>query len=189
FHDRFAKTLAEVLPQLDTVELLVQVADETEAPLLPGAVRYEDLLDEGFDEPLELDWSPDDLYILYTGGTTGMPKGVLWRQHDIFVAAMGGRPFGQPDAYESVEAVVEASANGGSAMMSVAPLMHGAAQWASFIALTMGNKMVFAPNTDRLDPASIWRTVAEHGVISLQIVGDAMGRPLIEELETGDHDT
>lgn len=189
FHDRFSETLAEVLPDLESVRLLVQVPDDSDAPLLPGAVRYEDLLAEGSEDPVELDWSPDDLYILYTGGTTGMPKGVLWRQHDIFIAAMGGRPFGQAEAHDSIESIVEAAANGGAAMMSVAPLMHGAAQWASFNAQTMGNHIVFPRTPDRLDPAAIWRAVAEHRVISLQIVGDAMGRPLLDELERGDHDT
>lgn len=188
YHDAFASTLAEVLPDLPTVELLVQVADDTGADLLDGAVRYEDFLAGGSDEPLEADLSPDDLYILYTGGTTGMPKGVLWRQHDIFISAMGGRPFGQPIAHDSIDSILEAAANGGAAMMSVAPLMHGAAQWASFNALTMGNHVVFGPHPDRLDPASVWQTVADRGVLSLQIVGDAMGRPLIDELETNEYD-
>lgn len=188
FHDAFAATLAEVLPALPHVRLLVQVADDTGHDLLPGAVRYEDLLAEGSEEPLDLAWSPDDLYILYTGGTTGMPKGVLWRQHDIFVSAMGGRPFGQAEAFPSLEAIVEGSRNGGVSMMSVAPLMHGAAQWATFNAFTMGNTVAFPDDPTRLDPADVWTTVARERVISLQIVGDAMGRPLIEELESGDHD-
>ena len=74
--------------------MLIQVADESGNELLPGAVDYESIIGtaapaSGLPEP-----SGDDLYILYTGGTTGMPKGVLWRQHDIFISAMGGRPFG-----------------------------------------------------------------------------------------------
>jgi len=188
YHDRFAPTLAGVLADLPSVELLVQVPDGSGADLLPGAVRYDDLLAEGSEDP-PAGLSPDDLYILYTGGTTGMPKGVLWRQHDIFVAAMGGRPFGQAEAHPSVESIVAAAETGGAAMMSVAPLMHGAAQWASFNALTMGNHVAFPPNADRLDPAAIWETVAERRVISLQIVGDAMGRPLVDELERGGYDT
>src|SRR5699024_3192611 len=188
YHDRFASALAEVLPDLPSVELLVQVTDESGADLLPGAVRYEEFLAGGSEEPLDTSWSPDDLYILYTGGTTGMPKGVLWRQHDIFIAAMGGRPFGQPHAHENLESILAAAENGGVAMMSVAPLMHGAAQWAAFNALSMGNHVVFGEHPDRFDPASIWRTVVERGVISLQIVGDAMGRPLIEELERETYD-
>ncbi|CAN5721752.1 acyl-CoA synthetase [soil metagenome] len=188
FHDTFAPVLAEVLPSLPNLTLLVQVPDGSGNELLPGAVRYDDFLAEGSTEPLELAWSPDDLYILYTGGTTGMPKGVLWRQHDIFIGAMGGRPFGQKEAFPSLEAIVEASVNGGARMMSVAPLMHGAAQWSTFTAFTGGNTLVFVDNPVHLDPADVWRTVERQKVLTLQIVGDAMGRPLIDELERNSYD-
>ena len=99
YHSCFAPTLAEVLPDLPDLEVLVQVADESGEALLDGAVDYERLLATSSDEESLDDLSPDDLYILYTGGTTGMPKGVLWRQHDIFVGAMGGRPFGGGDVF------------------------------------------------------------------------------------------
>lgn len=187
YHSAFAPTLAEVLPDLPAIELLVQVADDSGNELLPGAVDYEDLLaDASADQP-DVEWSPDDLYILYTGGTTGMPKGVLWRQHDIFIAGMGGRPLGHPVAFDSLDAVVEASTNGGAAVMSAAPLMHGAAQWAVFTAFTGGNTVVMPADTIRMDPADVWRTVERHKVFTLQVVGDAMGRPLIDQLERGSY--
>ncbi|MGI8755217.1 MAG: acyl-CoA synthetase [Acidimicrobiales bacterium] len=189
YHDTFAPTLADVVPALPSIELLVQVADGSGHELLPGAVRYEDLLAEASPERPDLDWSADDLYILYTGGTTGMPKGVLWRQHDIFIGAMGGRPFGQSEVFADLDAVVAASTNGGAAMMSVAPLMHGAAQWSAFTAFTGGNTIVMPDNTERLDPADVWRAVESRQVLTLQIVGDAMGRPLIDELEREHYDT
>ncbi|MCU1496338.1 MAG: fatty-acid--CoA ligase [Acidimicrobiales bacterium] len=188
YHDAFAPTLAEVLPRLPGITLLVQVPDGSGHDLLPGAVRYEDLLAEGSPEPLDVAWSPDDLYILYTGGTTGMPKGVLWRQHDIFIGAMGGRPFGQKEPFASLKAIVEASVNGGARMMSVAPLMHGAAQWATFTAFTGGNTLVFVDDPTHLDPVDVWKTVERERVLTLQIVGDAMGRPLIDELERASYD-
>ena len=87
YHAAFAPTLPH-RGRLG-VEVLIQVADDSGHELLPGAVDYEEALagvvPEDGPEP-----SPDDLYILYTGGTTGMPKGVLWRQHDIYMSAMGG---------------------------------------------------------------------------------------------------
>lgn len=188
FHSAFAPILAEVLPDLPEVQLLVQVPDDSGNELLPDAIEYEHLLAASSPERPDLEWSPDDLYILYTGGTTGMPKGVLWRQHDIFISAMGGRPFGQTEAFPDLEAVVETSKNGGAAMMSAAPLMHGAAQWATFTAFTNGNTVVLPTETKKLIPSDIWSTCERERVLTLQIVGDAMGRPLIDELDRRDYD-
>ena len=188
FHSAFAPTLATVLDELPDLRLLLQVADDSGNDLLDGALDYEAALAAASAEPLDRASSPDDLYILYTGGTTGMPKGVLWRQEDIFVAAMGGRPFGSSDTYESVDAVVEASKAGGVKMMSAAPLMHGAAQWAAFNAFTGGNTVVMQSNPERLDPVDVLSLVEAEKVLSLQIVGDAFGRPLVDELDRHDYD-
>jgi acyl-CoA synthetase (AMP-forming)/AMP-acid ligase II len=188
YHAAFAPILAEVLADLPSVELLVQVADDSGNELLADAVDYEHLLAASSPERPDLEWSPDDLYILYTGGTTGMPKGVLWRQHDIFISAMGGRPFGQTEAMPDLDTVVEVSRNGGAAMMSAAPLMHGAAQWATFTAFTNGNTVVLPSETKRLVPSDIWSTVERNRVLTLQIVGDAMGRPLVNELDANSYD-
>jgi acyl-CoA synthetase (AMP-forming)/AMP-acid ligase II len=124
--------------------------------------------------------SPDDIYIIYTGGTTGMPKGVMWRHEDLFFAGMGGgNPVGEPA--KRPEDVAELARNGpGITMMAAAPLIHGAAQLASFISFWMGNKVVLAP---RFDPDEIWELVEREKVLSLSVVGDAMARPLAEALD------
>ena len=111
-----------------------------------------------------------------------MPKGVMWRQEDIFFAAMmGGNPYGPPP--ERPEDVAEsARARGIATMLPAAPLIHGAAQWATFIALYGGGKVVIAPGK-RFDPDLVWRLAAEEKVNSITIVGDAMARPLAEALE------
>jgi acyl-CoA synthetase (AMP-forming)/AMP-acid ligase II len=188
YHEAFAPTLVEVLPELPDLELLVQVADGSGHDLLSGAVDYEGLLAASSPARPDLDWSPDDLYILYTGGTTGMPKGVLWRQHDIFVGAMGGRPFGQAGEFENLEAIVEASMNGGGPSMPTPPLMHGAAQWSSFTSFTGGNTIILQSENTRLDPVDVWSVASRERVQIVQIVGDAFARPLIEELARNEYD-
>jgi len=130
-HSSLAPTFAEVLPTLDAPpDVLLQVEDESGNALLPGAEWYEEALSKSSPESLPVDPSPDDLYILYTGGTTGMPKGVLWRQHDIFMAAMGGRKVGTWEVVTSYEGLTERLAESFPVRLLVLPpLMHGAAQW------------------------------------------------------------
>ncbi|MEO6794678.1 MAG: acyl-CoA synthetase [Mycobacterium sp.] len=191
YHGRYAPTLAEALKQADDrlqAIPLIHVDDDSGNEPLPGAVRYEELLAATSADPLDLPLSPDDLYMLYTGGTTGMPKGVLWRQNDIFINAMGGRPFGATEAVGSIEEIVERAQAGGPGSMTVAPLMHGAAQWTAFTSLLGGRPFVMGVTTDRFDPAKTWDLVSREKVISLSIVGDAFGRPLADALVTGDYD-
>ena len=190
YHAAFAPILAEVLDRLPRLEVLVQVADDSGNDLLPGAVDYETVLAET--EPA-IDERPtaDDLYILYTGGTTGMPKGVLWRQHDIFMSAMGGRNIltqEKVETYDDVAAQARAFENP-LKFFVIPPLMHGAAQWVAFIALNNGHAVVLPPDTTRFDPAEAWRTIEAERCTTLTVVGDAIARPLVEELEAGSYDT
>jgi len=187
YHAAFAPVLAGVLADLPRLEVLLQVADESGNDLLPGAVDYEEALATSAPERPPVTPTPDDLYVLYTGGTTGMPKGVLWRQHDIFRAAMGGRTYGTWELVESYDHLVRRLLpNDDVRVMSIPPLMHGAAQWASFYYMTMGATLVFPSNTRSLDPVDVWQTVERERVIGISVVGDAMARPVIEELERGD---
>ena len=191
YHERFAPTLAGILDRLPRLEVLLQVADGWGHDLLPGAVDYEAALAGADTGPLaEVRPEADDLYVLYTGGTTGMPKGVLWREHDIYLSAMGGRNIltqETVDDYEAVATMARAFAEP-LRFMILPPLMHGAAQWVSFIALNSGHTVVLPPDTTRLDPAQTWRTIERERCTTLTVVGDAMARPLVEELEAGEYD-
>jgi len=190
YHETFAPTLVALLDRLPGVEVLVQVADGSGHGLLPGAVDYEAVLAETA-PTLDVSPSPDDLYILYTGGTTGMPKGVLWRQHDIYMSAMGGRAMFTWDVVSSYADVAQRARDNATPLrfLTLPPLMHGAAQWGSFIGLNGGNAVVLPANTRHLDPAEVWRTVERQRATSITTVGDAIARPLVEELERGDYDT
>jgi fatty-acyl-CoA synthase len=180
FHGTFAATLAEVLPGLGGVRLLLQVDDGSGAPLLPGARWYEEALAAATPRP-PVGLSPDDRYILYTGGTTGMPKGTLWRQGDFLATALGVTA----PADEIVDA---ARARAGLRSLPSAPFMHGAAHWNAISAWMSGGTVVVQDDPTRFDPADVLATCARERVSALQIVGDPFARPLVDELDAHDHD-
>jgi fatty-acyl-CoA synthase len=185
YHACFAPRVAAVAAQVPSLELLLQVDDGSGEALLPGAVDYESAL-AAASADMPADPSPDDLYILYTGGTTGMPKGVLWRQADIFCASLGGR--NGTEEWASLDEIAAAAVNGGMKVLPAAPFMHGAAHWLAFNALTGGNTVVIPSNPTTLDSADVWSTVQAEGVAVMLIVGDAFARPLLDELDRGDYD-
>lgn len=187
YHARFAPTLGKILSRLPRLRTLLQVADESGCALLPGAIDYEAALAESSSARPAVTWSPDDLYILYTGGTTGMPKGVLWRQEDIFFAALGGHPPGGARV-TSVETLVEVAKHGCVRVLPAPPFMHGAAHWAAFNALHQGGAVVIQSAPETLVAADVWETIRRERVNFMLIVGDAFGRPLLDELERHDYD-
>ena len=179
---QFGPTLAEALGPEPGVHL-IHVDDGSGVPPLPGAHRYEELLASVSPEPLDLALSPDDLYVLYTGGTTGMPKGVLWRQNDIYLNAMGGRIFGSTDQVASLDRIVDRAKLGGGGSLTCAPLMHGAAQWSAFSCMLAGRPCVMSSVTSHFDPVEVWELAARERVAMILIVGDAFARPLADALE------
>ncbi|MFI5954502.1 acyl-CoA synthetase [Cryptosporangium sp. NPDC051539] len=157
-----------------------------EAPgTVDGAADYEEALAAESPERDFAERDPHDLFIIYTGGTTGRPKGVMWHHEDIWRVLGGGVDFmtGVPieDEWEQARSGV-----GGAVVRLVsAPLIHGAAQWTLYGALFTGGTIVLMPKFDAHD---IWRAITDEGINVLAIVGDAMARPLLEAYREGPPD-
>jgi acyl-CoA synthetase (AMP-forming)/AMP-acid ligase II len=167
-------------PELPDLRELVVIEDGSDVEPAPGSVRYESAI-EG--QSAARDFEPrsgDDLYILYTGGTTGMPKGVVWRHEDVFYALGGGTDPVTNTRVTDPSVLIEKGAGGPTVHLPVAPLMHGATQWAVMGQSFVGSKIVLMA---KFDPDAVWRLVGQEGVNSVMITGDAMGKPLVEQLD------
>src|SRR5581483_10295031 len=183
YHGAFTPILARVLADRAPLGVLLRVDDGSGHPLLPGALDYEAALAAAPSTRPLVEWSPDDLYLLFTGGTTGMPKAVMWRQADIVVAGMGVVDVRHGQEWGSIAELAAAAARPFSPRLLVAPpLMHGAGQWAAFQALLTGGTVVLPTIPDRRDPADLLEQLADQRVTTLVIVGDVFARPLIDEL-------
>jgi acyl-CoA synthetase (AMP-forming)/AMP-acid ligase II len=186
FDTEFADRVGAVLPRVDAVRHLIAVGPGSGYALPEGSVAYDDALAgqpdtrDGF--PVR---SADDLFVIYTGGTTGMPKGVMWRHEDIFFAGIGGGyPMGEPLAMPS-DAGPRAAANSPMVSFPAPPLMHGAAELGSFINFMGGGKVVLVR---RYTGHSALALIEQEKVNTLTIVGDAMALPLVDALAEKDYD-
>ncbi|HEY1445774.1 MAG TPA: acyl-CoA synthetase [Acidimicrobiales bacterium] len=181
----FSPLVAALVPELPDLRELLVIEDGSDATPAPGSVQYEAAL-SGQSEARDFEpRSGDDLYILYTGGTTGMPKGVVWRHEDVFYALGGGTDPVTNTRMTDPSALVEKGAGGGMVHLPVAPLMHGATQWCVMGQSFVGSKIVLMA---KFDPDAVWRLVGEEGVNSVMITGDAMGKPLVEQLDAPEAD-
>ncbi|MGW5149599.1 AMP-binding protein [Rhodococcus koreensis] len=189
YHARFAPILGAVLSDLtEPPVLLLQVADESGNELLPGALDYEEALAASSDRAPKTATDPDDLYLVYTGGTTGMPKGVMWTQAAILESALAGfMPEGMFEAASLDDGLARIAAAQPRVVMPLPPLMHAAAQWLAMSGILIGGTVVFPDVVDRLDPKAVWDVIDDEGVQLMNLVGNSFATPLCDEFERGGH--
>jgi acyl-CoA synthetase (AMP-forming)/AMP-acid ligase II len=180
----FTRMVTNVVSTVSSVRTVVSVDDASGADVQwgPDTLEYESALEKG--NPRR-DFGPrsgEDLYMVYTGGTTGMPKGVMWRHEDVFFAGLqGGNPGGPP--VERAEDLAPNAKNRSMplTMLPAAPFIHGQAQWTSLICLFTGGKVVMQPGKS-FDPKRVLELIGEEQVSTVTLVGDAMARPIVELL-------
>ena len=185
FHGSLSEHVAKVAGRAPKLKLLVQVDDG--APLIDGAVEYEALL--AANEPMErIERSGDDYYFLYTGGTTGMPKGVMWRNEDLVGVLMGAvyPLYGAAMLERSADAgaiaaqIVESGRT--TVHLPASPLMHGTGAFTSLQAMSVGGAIVTLESRT-FDPHELWRVVQDRRVTQMAIVGDAFAKPMLRALD------
>ena len=188
YHGSLGKQVDAIRDPGLKVRAAIQVDDGS--PLVAGAVGYEDLL--GAHEPMErIERSGDDLIFLYTGGTTGMPKAVMWRHEDLFaaLAPLAYSFFGLEMPEDSTDAGALAQKVHESGMVPVhlpaSPLMHGTGQFSTLQALLLGGTIVTLENR-HFDPHELWQTVQRERVTQIAIVGDAFAKPMLRALDEAD---
>lgn len=173
---KFADTL-----RASGAELLIRIDDGAANGGGLDAVSLDDALAQGDTDQLVAP-SPDDLLMICTGGTTGRPKGVLWRQSDIYVSSMVG------DDHASVTEIHQKVQHAGPPWFALSPLMHAAGLWTAFSAILSGQTVILNDTRTRFDPRSVLETAAREKVGLMTMVGDAYAAPLVAELGRASYD-
>jgi acyl-CoA synthetase (AMP-forming)/AMP-acid ligase II len=191
-HERqYSDRVANVLPDTPNVKTVLVVDDGSDVPDSDyqryGGVEFYSAIAQGSPERDFGERSGDDIYLLYTGGTTGFPKGVMWRHEDIYRVLFGGTDFATgefvKDEYDLAKAAGQIPP---MIRYPIPPMIHGATQSATWMAIFSGQTTVLAPE---FNAEEVWRTVHEHKVNLLFFTGDAMARPLLDALtKNNDYD-
>jgi acyl-CoA synthetase (AMP-forming)/AMP-acid ligase II len=190
-HERqYSERVANVLPDTPNVTTVLVIDDGSSVSEQTyqsyGGVEFYEAIANSSPERDFGERSADDIYLLYTGGTTGFPKGVMWRHEDIYRVLLGGTDFATgefvADEYDHAR---QAAAGPPMIRYPIPPMIHGATQSATWMALFSGQTAVLAPE---FDADEVWRMIEKHKVNLLFFTGDAMGRPLLDALEKSERD-
>jgi fatty-acyl-CoA synthase len=176
YHRSLGAKFADVLQ----ADVLISV-DDGEGAELAGSVSLDDALAQG-DTGAAPVGSPDDLLMVCTGGTTGRPKGVMWRQGDIYVSSMNGAD------HDDVSEIHTKVANAGAPWFAVSPLMHAAGMWTAFSGLLSGQTVVLHDTKPKFDPRTVLETAEREKIGLMTMVGDAYAAPIVEELDRRSYD-
>jgi acyl-CoA synthetase (AMP-forming)/AMP-acid ligase II len=185
-HERqYADRVANVLPDVPNLKTVIVVEDGTDKDFQRyGGIEFNAALVQGSPERDFGERSEDDIYLLYTGGTTGFPKGVMWRHEDIYRVLLGGTNFATGEYVEDeYDLSKQAAAGPPMVRFPIPPMIHGATQSATWMALFSGGTVLLAPE---FDADEVWRAIHKHKVNLLFFTGDAMARPLLDALLAAD---
>ncbi|MCA2209382.1 MULTISPECIES: acyl-CoA synthetase [Nocardia] len=184
---RYTDRVAAVRDKVPALKTVIVVDDGTDTPTAPGTVEYESALADSSGERDFGERSPDDIYMLYTGGTTGLPKGVVWRHEDVWRVLGAGINFVTGEyVKDEWELAKVGAANPPMVRYPIPPMIHGGSQWATFHSLFGGGKTVMIPE---FSGHGVWQAVDKHGVNLLFMTGDAMARPMLDALAEGNPET
>lgn len=182
-HERqYSDRVANVLPDTPNVKTILVVEDGGDNDYKRyGGVEFYSAIAQGSPERDFGPRSADDIYLLYTGGTTGFPKGVMWRHEDVYRVLLGGTDFATGEfVKDEYDLAKGAAANPPMINYPVPPMIHGATQSATWRSIFSGQTTVLAPE---FNADEVWRTIHDHKVNMLFFTGDAMARPLLDALD------
>lgn len=179
---RFSKNLAEIRDELPDLKILIEVGGDGVCKL-EGAISYEEILELSFTDTLLPNQQPEDLAIIFTGGTTGMPKAVMWQQADLWNVMIGSAHPVDGTKFSDLDELKEIAKKKSYRVMCIPPMMHLTGFSLVQMALSAGVTVVFPKHPEHLDPAAIWRAVEQEKVSLVCTIGNAMAEPLLRELE------